>query len=62
VIATGAASAVAGFSAQVLGYFGHFCLAAVLALGAIVVVRWFFPSTEAAQDLRAEPAEAMPCV
>jgi MFS family permease len=32
VIATGIASAVAGVSAQALGYFGHFCLAAALAL------------------------------
>jgi PAT family beta-lactamase induction signal transducer AmpG len=32
VIATGVASAAAGFSAQALGYFGHFCLAAALAL------------------------------
>lgn len=61
VIATGAASAVAGFSAQALGYFGHFCLATVLALVALVAVRRFFPTTEAVRKLRAQTAEVMPC-
>ncbi len=44
VIATGAASAVAGYSAQALGYFGHFTLASVLALAALAVVQVFFSS------------------
>ncbi|MCC7382684.1 MAG: MFS transporter [Deltaproteobacteria bacterium] len=61
VIATGAASAVAGFSAQALGYFGHFSLATALALGALVAVRRFFPTTEAVRKLRAQPSEVMPC-
>jgi MFS transporter, PAT family, beta-lactamase induction signal transducer AmpG len=54
VIATGTASAVAGFSAQALGYSGHFCVATALALGGLVVVRRFFPTTEAVQKLRAQ--------
>ena len=44
VVATGVASALAGYSAQALGYFGHFTLAAVLALGALGVVQLFFAS------------------
>jgi len=43
VIATGAASAVAGFSAQSLGYVGHFGLATALAFGALDVARRCFP-------------------
>ncbi|HKO90986.1 MAG TPA: MFS transporter [Polyangiaceae bacterium] len=61
VIATGVASAVAGVSAQALGYLGHFCVASVLSLGALAVVRRFFPTPEAARKLRAEPAEVTPC-
>jgi RhtX/FptX family siderophore transporter len=45
VIATGAASALAGFSAQALGYAGHFTLATALALGAVAVVQRTFPSS-----------------
>jgi MFS transporter, PAT family, beta-lactamase induction signal transducer AmpG len=58
VIATAIASAVAGFSAQALGYFGHFCLASVLALGAVAAVRLLFPSTAAATVVRGQPLEA----
>jgi hypothetical protein len=61
VIATGTASALAGFSAQALGYFGHFCLATILALGALVAVRRFFPTTEAIRRFRGQTAEVMPC-
>lgn len=43
VIATGAAGAVAGFSAQALGYVGHFSLATVLALLALVVAHRCYP-------------------
>lgn len=43
VIATGAAGAVAGFSAQALGYFGHFGLATVLAFAALYVAGRCFP-------------------
>jgi MFS family permease len=56
VIATGAASSLAGFSAQALGYFAHFCLAGVLALGAIAAVRALFPTPEAVRLLREESA------
>jgi RhtX/FptX family siderophore transporter len=61
VIATAAASAVAGFSAQALGYFGHFCLATVLALFAVVAVRLLFPSPTAAHALRGRLLEVAPC-
>jgi MFS transporter, PAT family, beta-lactamase induction signal transducer AmpG len=43
VLATGAAGAVAGFSAQTLGYVGHFSLATVLAFGALYVTARCFP-------------------
>jgi PAT family beta-lactamase induction signal transducer AmpG len=43
VVATGLFSTVAGFSAQALGYGVHFGLAALLALGALLVVRRCFP-------------------
>jgi MFS transporter, PAT family, beta-lactamase induction signal transducer AmpG len=45
VLATGAAGAMAGMSAQALGYVGHFGLATVLALAALVVVQFLFPSS-----------------
>jgi PAT family beta-lactamase induction signal transducer AmpG len=61
VIATGVASAIAGFSAQSLGYFGHFCLATVFALAAIVAVRIFFPTPGQAELLRCATAEVAPC-
>ena len=44
VIATGAAAAVAGFSAQALGYVAHFGLAAGLSLAAVAVAYVLFPS------------------
>jgi PAT family beta-lactamase induction signal transducer AmpG len=47
VVATAGASAASGFSAQAFGYFGHFCLATVLALGAVVAVRLLFPPVPA---------------
>jgi MFS transporter, PAT family, beta-lactamase induction signal transducer AmpG len=43
VIATGLASALAGFSAQSLGYFGHFCAAAGAGLASLAVVWLCFP-------------------
>jgi MFS transporter, PAT family, beta-lactamase induction signal transducer AmpG len=61
VIATGTASALAGFSAQALGYFGHFCLAAGLALGALYAVWRLFPTTEAVRRFHGQPAEVMSC-
>jgi MFS transporter, PAT family, beta-lactamase induction signal transducer AmpG len=61
VIATGVASALAGFSAQAFGYVGHFCLATGLAVAAVAIVRHVFP---AAHDLHLVPSsasEASPC-
>lgn len=46
VIATGTASALAGFSAQWLGYSAHFGISALLGLGAVVVVAFLFPKTD----------------
>jgi PAT family beta-lactamase induction signal transducer AmpG len=45
VIATGVASALAGFSAQAIGYFGHFVVSAILAAGAVAAVILLFPRT-----------------
>jgi predicted MFS family arabinose efflux permease len=61
VTATGIAAAVAGFSAQTFGYFGHFALSTALALGALVVLRRLFPTDDAARRIRAESTEALPC-
>ncbi|MBI2377947.1 MAG: MFS transporter [Deltaproteobacteria bacterium] len=61
VIATGTASALAGFSAQALGYFGHFCLATALALGALAAVRRCFPTAEAALAIRGDKQEVPSC-
>jgi MFS family permease len=47
VIATGIASTLAGFSAQYLGYFGHFSLSTTLAFGAVIAVWKLFPKTRA---------------
>ncbi|TQF17318.1 MFS transporter [Myxococcus llanfairpwllgwyngyllgogerychwyrndrobwllllantysiliogogogochensis] len=47
VLATGAAAAVSGFSAQALGYPGHFALSALLCLaGTLYVALAFHPSRE----------------
>jgi predicted MFS family arabinose efflux permease len=61
VVSTGVASALAGWSAQHLGYFAHFCLAAAVGLGGLLVVRLVFPRSRAAQ-LRGpeEPSDAIP--
>jgi len=40
VMATGLGSALSGFSAQALGYAGHFALAALLCLLGLVPVVW----------------------
>ena len=61
VIATAGAAAASGFSAQALGYFGHFCLATVLALGAVVAVRLLFPPSASSSRLRGPTLEAAPC-
>jgi MFS transporter, PAT family, beta-lactamase induction signal transducer AmpG len=47
VIATGVASTLSGFSAQALGYAGHFALATTLALGAVALVHRAYPATRA---------------
>ncbi|MBI5544194.1 MAG: MFS transporter [Deltaproteobacteria bacterium] len=57
VIATGLASAVAGFSAGALGYPAHFALAAALALGSLVAVARCFPTKEQAAHLCAARVE-----
>lgn len=55
VIATGTAAALAGFTAQWLGYALHFSIAAVLSLGAVVATAMLFPKTDPVpQALREE--------
>lgn len=56
VVATGLASTAAGFSAQALGYFNHFCLATALSLVALLVVRMSFPEERATLNDRKEAA------
>jgi PAT family beta-lactamase induction signal transducer AmpG len=46
VIATGVASSASGFSAQALGYFGHFVAAAILAAGTLLTISVAFPADE----------------
>jgi MFS transporter, PAT family, beta-lactamase induction signal transducer AmpG len=55
VIATGAAAAASGFSAQALGYSGHFLLAAALsAVGVLYVLLTFHPPRTLASRAVAE--------
>lgn len=61
VVATGVASALAGFSAQAIGYFGHFCLASIMALGAVAVVRGWFPTPGQAALVRRARKELVAC-
>jgi MFS family permease len=61
VVATCAASAASGFSAQAFGYFGHFALATVIALGALVAVHFGFPTPAAARAIRRGSGEARAC-
>jgi RhtX/FptX family siderophore transporter len=61
VVATCAASAAAGFSAQALGYAGHFCLATVFALGALAAVHHCFPTPDAARAIRRAAKEVPSC-
>jgi len=49
VIATGVATIFSGFSAQALGYAGHFLLGALLALLAVGAVAWLFPTPTSVQ-------------
>jgi predicted MFS family arabinose efflux permease len=60
VIATGVASALAGFSAQRLGYAGHFGLAAALAAAALAVVYAGFPTAAIERSIRGEAREDAP--
>ncbi|MEZ4224722.1 MAG: MFS transporter [Polyangiaceae bacterium] len=62
VIATGVASAIAGFSAQAFGYFGHFVIATGLAAAAVAVVRKLFPSPKSANAAEATEREVVRCV
>jgi RhtX/FptX family siderophore transporter len=52
VVATGVAASAAGFTAQRLGYFHHFCLATALSLGALLVVHAAFPRERATVEAR----------
>jgi hypothetical protein len=61
VLATGIAAVLAGFSAQAFGYFGHFCIATALALGALAAVRLFFPRTSPGQSIWAHDRELATC-
>jgi RhtX/FptX family siderophore transporter len=61
VIATGLAGALAGFSAEALGYAWHFSLGVVLALVSLFAVRSWFPSRAAERLIRREAPEAAPC-
>ncbi|WP_223745350.1 MFS transporter [Myxococcus sp. XM-1-1-1] len=47
VLATGAAAALSGFSAQALGYTGHFLLAAALCVAGTLFVTIAFPKSQA---------------
>jgi MFS family permease len=58
VIATGAASALAGVSAQLFGYVAHFVLATLLALLALLVVHGSFPSVAQAERVRRAQGDA----
>lgn len=62
VIATGVASSIAGFSAQALGYFGHFSLATVLALFAVAVVHRNFPTARVTRPGPERKEEVAPCM
>jgi PAT family beta-lactamase induction signal transducer AmpG len=62
VIATGAAGALAGFSADALGYAWHFALGTVLALASLVAVSSWFPSRALERSVRLEVEEAVRCV
>ncbi len=44
VIASGAAAALGGYSAELFGYLGHFCLAAAASLAALLLVSRGFPT------------------
>jgi PAT family beta-lactamase induction signal transducer AmpG len=51
VIATTVGATLSGFSAEALGYVGHFALGGVLALGAVAAVFALFPAEGSADDL-----------
>jgi MFS family permease len=61
VIATGIASALAGFSAQAIGYFGHFCIATVLAVAALAGVHRCFPTAHAIEVMHRGTDEEASC-
>jgi len=60
VIATGGASALAGFSAQGFGYFAHFWLSAALAFAGALAARRCFPTAEVVRAVRGVH-EVAPC-
>ena len=61
VVATGAASALSGFSAQAAGYAGHFALATALSLAAVLAVLRWLPAEAAAQRVT-DSTEVLPCL
>jgi predicted MFS family arabinose efflux permease len=62
VIATGAASALSGFSAQAVGYAAHFGLATALSLVAVVVVLRWLPAASAETIAVTHMKEVLPCL
>jgi len=62
VIATGATAALSGFSAQAAGYAGHFGVATVLSLGAVLAVLLWLPSAPARRRLATDTQEVLPCL
>ena len=56
VIATGAASALGGYSAELFGYLGHFCLAAAASFAALGAVARGFPTAAEVQALHGRGA------
>ncbi len=61
VIATGLASTVAGVSAEALGYFAHFCVAAMLSLAGLAAVARWAPRASAPVEFVVPREEARSC-
>ncbi len=61
VISTGAASALSGFSAGLLGYKGHFITATFVAFMAVIAVVTLFPSKRTDHSISPIQEEISPC-
>ena len=61
VFGSGMASLVSGFSAQAIGYFAHFSAASLLALMALLVVVFWFPSRPVSPSDPGTEEELLPC-